>query len=155
VALETIYRIFDLDESGQVGFEEMLALGQARRSLGQKKGDWTREMNQRMMERMNADDEGMISLRNFADFFEAALPIDETIFQETIKQFQSCAETCNMKKTDNTHGEPQPRPATPEDRYMDIMSTSVVSQSPVEATRTRSTGPDVQDRPHQLEEPSL
>ena len=51
-ATQDVYREFDLDGSGEVGFDEMLALGKARRALGQKRGEWTEAMNERMMERM-------------------------------------------------------------------------------------------------------
>ena len=36
--LENVYDEFDLDGGGDVGADEMLALGKARRALGQKSG---------------------------------------------------------------------------------------------------------------------
>ena len=44
----------DLDRSGAVGEEELRVLGQARRKLGQKSGEWTKEMNQRLLQKMQA-----------------------------------------------------------------------------------------------------
>merc|ERR1711934_910182 len=61
VALRKVYREFDLDGGGDVGGEEMLALGKARRKLGQKKGEWTQDMNQRLLENMGVDRRGAVS----------------------------------------------------------------------------------------------
>jgi hypothetical protein len=52
VRRQGVYREFDVQGNQTVGFEEMLALGKARR-LGQKGGEWTVEMNQRIMDLLN------------------------------------------------------------------------------------------------------
>ena len=64
-ALQQVYREFDLDHGGDVGADELLALGKARRVLGQKPGEWTQEQNKRVLQRMNADKDGNVTLDNF------------------------------------------------------------------------------------------
>ena len=59
VALKMIYHLFDLDGGGDVGEEELLELGQARRRLGQKQGEWTMENTRQLMEKMGTDANGM------------------------------------------------------------------------------------------------
>ena len=56
--LSNVYREFDLDGGGDVGEDELLELGQARRRLGQKEGEWTVEDNQRLMQRIGPDEQG-------------------------------------------------------------------------------------------------
>lgn len=68
-ALRKVYQEFDLDGGGDVGEDEMLALGQARRKLGQKSGEWTKEQNKNMMNNMGADKEGNVSVSNFVTYF--------------------------------------------------------------------------------------
>ena len=51
--LEEVFRVFDLDQGGNIGKEELLELGQARRKLGHKSGEWTKEMNDRFMAKID------------------------------------------------------------------------------------------------------
>ena len=74
VALENCYREFDLDGSGAVGAEELLALGKARRKLGQVSGEWTEEMNTQMMQDMGANENGQVTMQDFVQFFDKKLP---------------------------------------------------------------------------------
>jgi len=103
-ALREVYQIFDLDHSGEVGFDEMLTLGRARRSLGQKKGEWTYELNERMMERMGTDDNGDVPMENFVTFFESSLTYDDPGFKSTMEQFRACARECNKRKAHEDTG---------------------------------------------------
>ena len=58
MALTMVYHQFDLDGNGSVGEEELLELGQARRRLGQKQGEWTMENTRQLMEKMGTDTNG-------------------------------------------------------------------------------------------------
>merc|ERR1712216_487741 len=86
-ALRGVYREFDLDGGGDVGGEEMLALGKARRKLGQKKGEWTEEMNRNLLSNMGADKKGNVSEGNFVSYFNASLSIEDSEFDTTVRQF--------------------------------------------------------------------
>ena len=62
MALTMVYHQFDLDGNGSVGEEELLELGQARRRLGQKQGEWTIENTHVLLQTMiGTDDEGQYS----------------------------------------------------------------------------------------------
>ena len=98
--LQKVYKEFDLGGDGSVGAEEMLALGQARRRLGQKQGEWTREMNQNMMGNMGADSEGNVSMSNFVSYFNEKLSSDQKQFDKEIQQFIDCARSLAKKKSD-------------------------------------------------------
>ena len=65
---------------GDVGFEELLALGQARRRLGHKSGVWTHEQNLSLMNNMGAVEDPAsgqltVSETNFVSYFSDILPI--------------------------------------------------------------------------------
>ena len=79
--MQSVYKVFDLDGSGEVGFDELFVLGQARRELGQKEGVWTAEKNERVMELIGRDATGDVPMGNFSAFFEECLPIDEKEFE--------------------------------------------------------------------------
>jgi len=53
--LRSLFELFDLDDGGTIGKDELMLLGQTRRSTGQKQGTWTEDMNQRLLVRMTAD----------------------------------------------------------------------------------------------------
>ena len=56
--ISNVYREFDLDGGGDVGEDELLELGQARRRLGHKQGEWTVADNKALMERIGPDEQG-------------------------------------------------------------------------------------------------
>ena len=88
--LRKVYREFDLDGGGDVGYDELLALGQARRDLGQKEGVWTKRQNDQLMKSMGAKN-GTVSLERFCEYFHDVLPQDEADFKATMKKFLLCA----------------------------------------------------------------
>ena len=90
-ALQEVYRQFDLDGSGQVGKDEIFMLGQCRRKLGQREGEWTEQMNASMMANMGVDSFGNVSMRNFVEYFDEKLPHIPQDFADTIAQFTACA----------------------------------------------------------------
>ena len=96
--LLAVFDEFDLDRSGGIESSELLLLGKARRTLGQKKGDWTEEMNARLVKKMDVNGDGLISGAEFAEFFEQSLPTDATKFEVVIKQFMNVAQNCSAKK---------------------------------------------------------
>lgn len=90
-ALQDVYRLFDLDGSGRVGKGEMFVLGQWRRKLGQREGEWTQDMNDTMMANMGVDSFGNINMRSFVKYFDEKLPHIPKDFADTIAQFTACA----------------------------------------------------------------
>ena len=58
--LRAVYHEFDLDGGGDVGEEELMEVGQARRRLGQKSGEWTEANNRALMQQIGADEEGIV-----------------------------------------------------------------------------------------------
>ena len=97
-ASRQVYREFDLDGNGEVGADEMLELGQARRRLGQKSGKWTQEMNQNMLNRMGADRHRNVTMESFVSYFEEKLGTDEAWFKMEIAQFMQCAQEQRQRK---------------------------------------------------------
>ena len=64
-ALHAVYKEFDLDRGGDVGRDEMLALGQARRKLGHKGGQWTEQQNEKLLVKMGSNNAGNVTAENF------------------------------------------------------------------------------------------
>merc|ERR1739848_953940 len=67
--LRELFRHFDLDAGGHVCDEEILELGQARRALGQKDGEWTPAKAQDMVNLMDPDHVGYIEEEEFVHYF--------------------------------------------------------------------------------------
>jgi len=97
-ALQGVYREFDIDGDGHVGLEEMLILGQTRRKLGQKQGEWTREMNRSLMDRIGPDANDDLPETNFVRYFNGSLPSEAAEFDKNIEQFLECARALRKKK---------------------------------------------------------
>ena len=58
---------FDLDASGDVGWDELMALGQTRRKLGHKVGEWTAEKTDELVKRIGTDRSGNVKEEPFVD----------------------------------------------------------------------------------------
>ena len=98
-ALQAVYREFEhLDGDGSVGRVELLLLGKMRRQLGHKGGEWTEEMNDRLLERMGAEANGDLSELNFVQHFDKTLTTDYEEFEQMIKQFMECARACRRRE---------------------------------------------------------
>ena len=97
-----VFSVFDLDGSQQIEMKELLELGKARRSLGQKSSEWTEEKNGRLLKKMDVDGDGNISAKEFSEYFEVALSRDQTEFEETIAQFTAVAKACQERKQQHT-----------------------------------------------------
>ena len=93
-ALAEVYREFDLDGSGEVGFAELLLLGQTRRKLGQKTGAWTADMYRHLLDKIGTNSDGDVSEHNFVRYFSRTLPNEPASFDQTVEQFLECARAC-------------------------------------------------------------
>ena len=89
--LEQVFEAFDLDGSGDVSKSELLALGEARRKLGQKQGNWSAEANQRCLAKIDADGNGQIEVGEFVRHFSEAMPWAVEDFESTIQDFLEVA----------------------------------------------------------------
>ena len=86
-----MYDRFDIDKSGRVCADELRALGQARRKLGHKRGEWTEAQNERLMRRLDTDRDGTVSCFEFCMGFAEMLPGDIEEFRATMRQFHDVA----------------------------------------------------------------
>ena len=96
--LVEVFKVFDLDKSGVIESSELLELGQMRRKLGQKSGEWNEEKNARLIKKMDANGDGKIQESEFAQFFEEALTQERKEFNSIVNQFESVAESCRSRK---------------------------------------------------------
>ena len=96
--LSKVYREFDLAGDGSVGAEELLVLGQTRRKLGQKAGEWTAQNNANLMQKIGTDQFGNLPEDNFVQYFAGSLATDAAEFGRTMQQFMQCATLCRKNK---------------------------------------------------------
>eukprot|EP00658_Telonema_sp_P-2_P078245 TRINITY_DN7287_c0_g1_i6.p1 TRINITY_DN7287_c0_g1~~TRINITY_DN7287_c0_g1_i6.p1 ORF type:complete len:465 (-),score=192.02 TRINITY_DN7287_c0_g1_i6:334-1728(-) len=96
-ALLKVFKEMDDDDSGYVEAAELLLLGQARRKLGHKQGEWTVEKNDKMVAKMDKNGDGHISAEEFAAHFETILPRGTKEFDWVIQQFMQVAGHCSSK----------------------------------------------------------
>ena len=71
--LNKVFDQFDLDSSGSIDASELLLLGKARRSLGQKSGAWSETQNAQLLKRIDTDGSGLVSQSEFSSYFEHSL----------------------------------------------------------------------------------
>ena len=96
--LQQVFNEFDLDGTGEIESTELLQLGQARRALGQKGGEWTEEKNARLVRKIDVNADGTVRGAEFCEFFEKSLTSDEMEFEDTVKQFMGVAAVCRERK---------------------------------------------------------
>ena len=96
--LREVFKVFDSDNTNSLESSELLELGKARRSMGHKKGEWTEEMNARLVKEMDTDADGKVDEFEFSKHFEKALPHDEEEFNTIIAQFLKVANACTEQK---------------------------------------------------------
>ena len=135
--LRNVYREFDLDGSGDVGFDEMLALGQVRRKLGHKSGEWTVEKNNSLMINMGADKAGNVTMERFVSYFDDSLPVDAKEFDINIKNFLECGRSLRVKKQEAVIKRTETSKVLQDSSSQSRCSPSPSSQKEV----IRSTGP--------------
>ena len=93
--LKDVHNHFDLDNSGSISKKELQALGEARRTLGQKSGSWTKEQNDRMITKLDQDGNGDVDAIEFSTYFDKSLPKARAEFDTVIEQFM--AVHCHQK----------------------------------------------------------
>merc|ERR1719506_1479522 len=91
--------MFEFNGEAGVGFDELYALGQARRKLGHTHPVWTREKNQELMGSIGAPGKDHVTKLNFVSHFNRTLPRDVSEFDQIIFQFVECARGCTESKT--------------------------------------------------------
>ena len=89
--LRKVYQIFGVQGNGSVGAAELLVLGQTRRKLGQKPGEWTHQHNAALMNKIGTDSAGNLPEENFVRYFDSNLPAERHNFDELVDQFVQCA----------------------------------------------------------------
>jgi len=92
-----VFKLFDLNSDGTIGKGEMYQLGQMRRKLGQKGGEWTHAQNDRLFDRIDSDGDGKLQMKEFVTFFDKSLPLGTEEFRLSIKAFTECAELYHKK----------------------------------------------------------
>ena len=98
-ALERVFGLFDLDGSGTIEAAELMELGQARRRLGQKGGEWTEEKNQRLVEKLGGSEDGQVRCVEFVRHFSSTLAhLRLSEFEATIGAFEQAAAACSAGK---------------------------------------------------------
>jgi hypothetical protein len=90
----------DIDGSGFIESGELMLLGQARRKLEQKEGEWTDEMNERIVTRMSTSGDSKVSPEQFAKYFDRALPGAPSEFNKVMKEFWLVADYCKARPED-------------------------------------------------------
>ena len=96
-ALWDVFRAFDLDGSGGIERGELMQLGQARRMLGQKEGNWSLSQNERLVASLGGAQDGKVGGASFVAYFERALAgLSAAEFDSTIEQFTEVAVSCHQ-----------------------------------------------------------
>ena len=73
-------------------------MGKMRRSLGQKQGEWTKEMNDRFMAKLDSSGDGKLEMAEFSQHFHGALPMDRAGFDHELDNFMKVAEEFSGKQ---------------------------------------------------------
>jgi len=136
--LRDIFREFDLDNGGSIDSSELLELGKARRSLGQKASTWTEEKNARLVRKIDSNRDGDISESEFVNFFEDALTKDANEFEATILQFMAVARACRRGKLSKRDDDA----AALRDVIREREARLQMRQCSAETTPTKSSGGD-------------
>eukprot|EP00658_Telonema_sp_P-2_P076298 TRINITY_DN6653_c0_g1_i1.p1 TRINITY_DN6653_c0_g1~~TRINITY_DN6653_c0_g1_i1.p1 ORF type:complete len:604 (+),score=126.90 TRINITY_DN6653_c0_g1_i1:162-1973(+) len=97
-ALRSVFDLFDLDGSGTLEADELLQLGIARRALGHQKGEWTPEANERLLQRVDKDGDGVVDREEFCRYFAEELPRDRSLFKWEIERFREVASRCRQAR---------------------------------------------------------
>eukprot|EP00656_Telonema_subtile_P009194 TRINITY_DN14312_c0_g1_i1.p1 TRINITY_DN14312_c0_g1~~TRINITY_DN14312_c0_g1_i1.p1 ORF type:complete len:680 (+),score=169.32 TRINITY_DN14312_c0_g1_i1:98-2137(+) len=112
--LHKLFAEFDLDGSGTIEIAELQSLGQARRSLGQKKSAWTAEQNAQLLARMDTNADGRVNRAEFAKFLGESLPSDMGEFGAYVQEFVMAAQEAKEATVLAEEEPPAPEPEAPE-----------------------------------------
>ena len=103
--LVKVFAVFDMDGDGSLTNEELLALGMARRKLGQKDTNWNAELTARLVSNIKGGRRGGVTQSEFVSYFVDMLPKDRSEFDTTIKEFLLVArETKQKNKSSSNKG---------------------------------------------------
>jgi len=97
--LERVFAAFDLDGSGSIERDELFELGKARRVAGQAHGSWTEEKNDRLVQKLDTDQDGKVCKDEFTSHFEQNLTFNEEEFDGTMSNFVLVAEQVHLAKS--------------------------------------------------------
>lgn len=61
VGVGKVFKLFDPDGVGFMDARRLLLLGRARRALGHKHGMWSPSQNNRLLDRLDSNDDGKVS----------------------------------------------------------------------------------------------
>ena len=121
--LGVVHKVMDADTSGYIEAAELMLLGQARRKLGHKKGEWTEEQNQTLVDKVDGSGTGRIIAADFAEHFDRILPGNREEFIQNIQQFMDVARLCTRDAGLETRDRKQEAKVKPDGAF----KTSAVS----------------------------
>jgi len=92
--LKKVFALFDLDGSGVISSDELMCLGEARAKTGHKKREWTTEMNEAMIEKMDqGTEDGRVDSSEFVLYFMGTLKsVENADFMKTMEEFREARE---------------------------------------------------------------
>ena len=103
--LRAVHQAMDDDETGYIEAPELMLLGQARRKLGHKSGEWTEVMNRNLMDRLDKTGDGKVESKEFAEYFDRVLPVEPEDFMKNVDQFMAVANHCNTVEVSGAEAE--------------------------------------------------
>merc|ERR1712146_354626 len=89
-----VFDILDADNSGQIGWEELMRLGEVRRRnyhkvFAEYRGQWSKDMCLHLLSKMEPKGgNGNIDRLEFAQLFVGRLPFNQEKFELTVTQFK-------------------------------------------------------------------
>ena len=104
LALRAVFRAFDFGSRGWLTGDEIFMLGQTRRELRQRGGEWTEATNRAFIDRISGTDaRGLVSEERFVQYFEQTLPTEPAAFSGAIDKFMLCALACRQARREEAH----------------------------------------------------
>eukprot|EP00658_Telonema_sp_P-2_P073764 TRINITY_DN62876_c0_g1_i2.p2 TRINITY_DN62876_c0_g1~~TRINITY_DN62876_c0_g1_i2.p2 ORF type:complete len:257 (+),score=99.00 TRINITY_DN62876_c0_g1_i2:190-960(+) len=67
--LRCIFKLFDLDRSDSIEYQEMKEIAVKRRELGHKRDIWTEDKNRALMARLDANKDGLVTCKEFVRYY--------------------------------------------------------------------------------------
>jgi len=92
--LKEVFEAFDLDGDGKVDTSELQQLGTAPRTVGQKTLAWTKDANEKLIQKMDNNRDGLVDKSEFSGHFHDSLPKERATFDAIITQFMEVGRAC-------------------------------------------------------------